>query len=122
MNKEGINNEQHLLVLGPALQVHWSQRRGWHGDEVVLCVRSEGAKNDLDVDLKILGGADAKEIDKASGKCASSKLDHKYTINWKDKPYAKNREFQAKASAGPKLSADSPTKLAVDLEPPIFSA
>lgn len=124
------------------LQVFWSKKRAWHGEEVTISVRGyldnevvgpvrsdtdkSGAgvkQKKLEIVLKILDFDNSVEIDTVKGeKLTDLKLDHKYKIEWQDKKFGDMREFVVKALAANKLESETSSPLLVDLDLPLFSA
>lgn len=121
---EGPHNVPNPGKLPKVAQLFWSKKRSWHGEEVTLSVRTENVPDGTAVTLTIFPRGSAAVIDTKAGlSVKTSAVDHKYKIEWKDKPLPKppGREFIFRAEIGKLKSGDSPILL-VDLEPPMFSA
>jgi len=121
---QGDHNKSHPGSLTALIQAHWSQHRCWHGEDVTISVRSSRVSDSAQLDLAIVPeGNEQNPLETISDKkVSSSKLDHKYTVNWKEKPFGENRKFVIQATVEKKLKAPLSPVLYVDLEPPIFSA
>lgn len=118
----GPHDVTNLGKLAKVAQVFWSRKRCYHGEQVKLSVRTEGVPDGTAAELRIStkGGAVVDTITGVS--IASSKLDHTYTIDWKEKAIpAGVIEFVFQAVIGKVVSGASPV-LFVDLEPPALSA
>lgn len=106
------------------LRVEWSKRRTWHGEQVTIRVRSENVEDGLAVEVTIQG-TDGTEVEKVNaGTLAGNKLDHAYTIQWKDKvlPAGLTQFVVVAATKTPDLTSPQSLPLHVDLAPPVFSA
>jgi hypothetical protein len=123
MKLDGEHNKTHEVRIQKVAQVHWSQQRAWHGDEVTLSVRTEMVKDGAGATLKIQAPDADKDLDTVSGQSINNgKLDHKYKIEWKEKPYEAKRDFVCVAQIDKKLLSPPSPPLRVDLEPPLLSA
>jgi len=120
----GDHNNSHEGKLNAIVQAYWSRQRCWAGEEVTISVRATRVKDSAQLELAILPeGDDQKPVDTVRGKSvAESKLDHKYALDWKDKPYGDRRKFVIQGTVENKLKAPVSPSMYVELEPPIFSA
>jgi hypothetical protein len=121
---QGEHNRSHPGELTVAIQARWSRQRCWPGEELTLSVRTSRVKDGAQIELAIVpAGDDRNPLDTVSGQTVKdSKLDHKYPIDWKQKPLGENRKFVISPTLEKKLKGDPSPALYVDLEPPIFSA
>jgi hypothetical protein len=112
-------------VVTPAILVEWSRVRAWHGDVVSIAVRTSLVPDGTAVVVKVLTKTDNSEVDSIEGlSIAGSKVDHDYTIQWKEKGVtAKNQEFVLKAviTTEPKMESTLSPALVVDLATPVWS-
>jgi hypothetical protein len=119
------NHDNKLLAqVVPVVLAEWSRVRAWHGEKVIIAVRTSRVPDGSVVEVKILTKSDGTEVDTIGGlKIAGSKVDHEYEIKWKDKPVsAENHEFVLKATvADPAVESELSPALFVDLEPPVLS-
>ena len=120
---EGDHNKKIPGKIKRTVRVAWLRARAWHGEEVTIAVRTTHVKNDAKVELKIFD-EDEGDVDAVGDlKITDSKLDHKYTIDWKEKTLPADKyKFVVKAIIDGKLTSESSPPLIVDLEPPFFSA
>ncbi len=121
---EGEHEQSHERQIMRVVRVFWSVDRAWHGDEVTLSVRTENVADGTTCELRIVPRSKPEApVDKVTGvSITGSKLDHKYTIDWKTKPVPKGAsEFVFKAKVGPKLESELSDVLVVELSPPAFS-
>jgi hypothetical protein len=108
----------------PVAIAEWSRLRAWHGDTVTIAVRTSQVPDGSAVTVKILTKDGNTEVDTVSGLSISgSKVDHDYTIQWKDKTVSADKNaYVLKASIDdPKVDSALSPPLMVDLEPPVLS-
>lgn len=104
------------------VQVAWSARRAWPGDEVTIKVRTEQIKDGDAVKLTISALDGGAEVDSVADLAIDgAKLDHVYKIDWKGKPYGDKREFVVKAKISDRLESEASRPLYVELDPPVLS-
>jgi hypothetical protein len=119
----GPHNATNLGKVPKVAQVFWSRKRSYHGEEVKLSVRTEGIADGVAAELRISTKGGGAVVDTITGvSIKSSKIDHAYKIDWKNKAIpAGVVEFVFQAVIGKVVSGASPI-LFVDLEPPALSA
>jgi hypothetical protein len=119
------DHDTHIKAqLKPTVLVEWDRTRAWHGEKIDISVRTTLVPDGSTVDLKILTTDEQTEIEEIKGlKITTSKVDHKYTIQWKEKAIpADKRDFVVKAFVlDPKAESPPSGKLFVDLVAPPFS-
>ena len=121
---QGDHNKSHPGSLTAIVQAYWSRQRCWAGEEVTLSVRASRVKDNAQLELAILPeGKDTDPVDTVRGETVTdSKLNHKYAVDWKEKPFGESRKFVIQATVENKLKGALSPALYVDLEPPLFSA
>jgi hypothetical protein len=112
--------------LAERVTVSWSKPRSWHGDSVVIRVRTERVSDGYLVRLQVYDQAAVTLIEQLPNQpIANNKIDLNYTLNWKTRlaqppPYP-NRFLVRATIILLNITADS-DPMDVDLIPPLFSA
>lgn len=121
---EGDHNSTLTVTVKPTLVAQWSRSRCWHGEKVTIAVRSSFVPDGTTVELKILTKDGLAEfVSIKDQKINGSKLDHSYTIDWKDNPPPDGKyEFVVQAiTTDPAVTSPNSLPLAVDLVSPVHS-
>ena len=127
MNLEATEDQHPQGQLAERISVSWSQPRCWHGDTVVIRVRTERVPDGHAVQLEVYDQAGAVQIEQLPNQqIANNAKDVNYTLDWKTKltqppPYPAQFIVRATVPVLNNLTADS-DPMAVDLIPPLFSA
>ncbi len=119
----GASDTPHVVTLPSAARVVWSRARAYPGEKVKILVRTDHVKDDTAAVLKIQTkeGQAVHTVDAL--KITAGKLDHEYTLDWKDKPTHGKSEFVVKAELGPAGEVTGTSGvLVVQLAPLGFSA
>jgi len=126
MNLEDSEDHNVPGQLAERITVSWSQPRCWHGDTVVIRVRTERVPDGYAVRLQVYDQAAAVQIEQlTNAQIANNAKDVNYTLDWKTKltqppPYP--AQFIVRATVILlNITADS-DPMDVDLIPPLFSA
>ena len=126
MNLE--NTEDHNIP-GQVVErviVSWSKPRCWHGDSVVIRVRTDRVTDGYLVRLQVYDQAAVVQIEQLPNQpIANNKLDVPYTLNWKTlltqpPPYPSRFVVRATVILLNQTAVSDP--MDVDLIPPLFSA
>jgi hypothetical protein len=124
MPTEGSHSTQIVERVTPTVLVLPSKARAWHGEDIVIRVRTTAVPDTAKVELKIIAVRGSEEVDSVKNlSLASGVLDHTYTISWKTKTVpAGAREFAAQAViTDPALTSALSPSFFVDLVEPFFS-
>ena len=112
-------------ALTESVVVSWAKPRCWHGDTVIIRVRSERVADGSNIQLQIFAqGAGAHFHQLPNQQIANNQLDFNYKLDWKTllaPPYP--TQVQVRATVV-ELALTSPLSevMDVDLIPPVFSA
>jgi hypothetical protein len=120
---DGDHNTLILAEVTPAIRVSWTKARAWHGEKVLIAVRTDLVKNGAKLTLEIYPKGNAVIDTLPNETIQDNKRDKEYSIEWKSKTLPEGvSEFLVKASLPEfQIEAESDS-LWVDLVVPAFSA
>ncbi|MBM4441711.1 MAG: hypothetical protein FJ027_14955 [Candidatus Rokubacteria bacterium] len=124
MPDEADHSTRLVERVAPTVLTLVSRARCWHGEDIVIRVRTTAVPDDAAVELKILVVGSDAEVDSVKDlKITSGALNHTYTIDWKAKGVAAEaREFAAVAIiTDPALTSRRSPSFFVDRAEPFFS-
>jgi hypothetical protein len=105
--------------------VYWSKPRCWHGDNVLIRVRTERVIDGSTIELKVFAQGNPAHFHQLPNQnITNNRLDYDYKLDWKtvlNPPYPTQVEVTARVVEVNITSPRSPV-MDVDLIPPLFSA
>jgi hypothetical protein len=123
MQFEHDQNNAVPAPLTPTIRVSWSRARAWHGETVVIRVRCQFVPDGTQLALDVTTAANVAVETIGNLTINAGTKDHNYVLDWKVIAIAAGSEVFNVVGRLPQYPITSaPSALAVDVEPPLFSA